>query len=138
MLHGRYFSAAISFIFLGALTSAMSAMGLPPESTTLIGIVREVTFLGPPGFGENPKTDQKITVPVLKVIHSTAWMADNDGRSLSVGDDVELVVGEPPFLHNYVGKCIYATGGLERRTMASEYSSLVLFTYNVAPSTECR
>jgi hypothetical protein len=130
--------AVTGMLCLGLVIAEQEALADSAGEVQLVGMVGEEMFLGPPGFGESPKTDQKITIPVLKVIRSSAWPPDSNGNPLKPGDKVEMVKFDLPMQREYAGKCVTVSGTLEKRTMASEYSPLVIFVSGIAASSACR
>ena len=65
----------VVFAFAGA-THAQRCLSYEPEVVELDGQLVVQSKYGPPNFGEQPKTDQKVQVPVL-LLRERAVVTDN-------------------------------------------------------------
>ena len=85
-----------------------------PEVSTLTGTVKSEVFFGPPGYGENPKTDKKETAYILqlsKPINVIATDPEDDLNSTTKNVTKIQLVSERNFkLSNFNNKTVKVSG----------------------------
>jgi hypothetical protein len=96
--------------------------------TDLVGRLVKRTFFGPPGYGENPKTDSRETQAVL-VLDSPACAS----RGAELGDEPEsnqrevtLVAGDGVVFGPSVGKRIAVSGELFHAITGHHHTKLLV------------
>ena len=110
-------SLVVLFSMLGC-TATMAASGvaqrvflLEPERSRIAGVLTEEIHYGPPNYGENPSSDQKMKVLVL-VVSPAVWVKlPDDPRPLET-KRIQLIVNGPSTLKNLVGEYVEIAGRL--------------------------
>jgi hypothetical protein len=101
-----------------------------PEVVELDGQLVVQSKYGPPNFGEQPKTDQKVKVPVLVLRSGVSMLpADDDGPNRSVYHikQIQLAFSNSETSHKaLVGKQVVVTGTLFHAHTAHHYTEVVM------------
>jgi hypothetical protein len=103
-----------------------------PKKTTLIGRLTIETRFGPPNYGEDPSTDKKVKIYILRL--STPITAPQlDGKEANAPvQKVELFFStrQGPFgwdaAHRAVGKCLSVVGEVEPSQVGTEFTPLIV------------
>jgi hypothetical protein len=120
-------------ISVGASESADSACTLKysPAVVELSGEIVTKIFYGAPGFGENPQSDAKEKVYLLKLDRRIAVAANaNDETQTSSYQDIGLVQLDSDssvvlHIRELVGKRVVATGVLDAATTGHQHTEIV-------------
>ena len=103
---------------LALVTVASSALSATPcaryntPGVKLEGVVTIRTFYGPPNFGENPATDDKVKQAILKLDRPLCVLASEDDNAEDKQREVTLVPSENIRFAPYAGKRVRVTGSL--------------------------
>lgn len=97
----------------------------------LSGIIREEHRLGPPGYGETPKRDQKITILVLHLPQGLDVCADTsaDDPRPAVRAVTELQVTgrlDPSRIKPHLGRPITVYGNLYYQSWGTDYTQMLI------------
>jgi hypothetical protein len=90
-----------------------------------------VTKYGPPNYGENPATDQKLNVPILVLDHPVNVRGDSaseiNQESFNDVNEIQLVLGEHEKEHEHLAnQRIVVTGTLSRGMSGHHFTDVVL------------
>lgn len=111
-----------------------------PASTTLRGELRKENRFGPPGFGETPKTDAKVSIIVL-VLKSPVTAVPSAGADADKTSNLDTVEGvseiqlffegdDGPRLkarvEKMIGKAVTITGTLNEAIAAMDFTKLTM------------
>jgi hypothetical protein len=86
---------------------------------------------GPPGYGETPARDERVTILILRLEHGIDVCADStasDPRRV-VRDARELQLTgrvDPARLHSYRGKKLTVFGSLYRKAWGTDYTDVLI------------
>ena len=102
-----------------------------PEVMELDGRLVIESKFGPPNFGEQPKTDEKVRVPVLVLSNRANMLADSgdDPNAKSVYDvrQIQLAFPSSDTAHNaLIGKQVVVTGTLFHAHTGHHYTEVVM------------
>jgi tRNA nucleotidyltransferase (CCA-adding enzyme) len=126
---------ALFFFFVSDILShAQQSRWLPyaPTTVELRGTMLKVVKYGPPGYGENPKSDAKYQIPMLLLVeparvkgNSTSPVNKEDLTNVSF---VQLIFLNTPANEywRYVDLEIIATGTLFRAETGHHYTDLLM------------
>ncbi len=91
-------------------------------------LVMEAKY-GPPGYGENPKVDKKVSVPILVLSEPISVRGDPDSEinteSFEGVKKIQLAV-EEKFRKDLIGKQVVVKGSLFRGHTGHHYTTLVM------------
>lgn len=112
-------------------TAAAACFKYAPQEVTVSGKVFLKTFFGPPNFGENPKTDSKLTQALLQLDQSLCTVATADGFNEAERDQkiITLVPGDKMHLSQFKGKQVSVRGTLFH-AMTAYHNTPVLIELN--------
>lgn len=100
-----------------------------PRSVTLSGELTQVQKYGPPNYGENPKTDARVRVLVLKLPRTLNVCGDptSDINTESEKNvrEVQLVMSDSSAKH-LVGRAVIATGTLFHSHTGHHYTKVLM------------
>lgn len=128
---GIIVTSLIVFLLAGVRHSEATAQCLRywPAVNTLKGTLTVVERYGRPGFGENPKTDSRVRVPILVLSQPVDVCADgkdgSDRDSFRGVREVQLSVLKWSQLEPYVGREVVVTGTLSEAVTANDYTNVV-------------
>jgi hypothetical protein len=101
-----------------------------PQIVKLRGEVVRVPRYGPPGFGENPKTDEKVNVAILVPSHPIDVCGDStsekNGWSFHDVREIQLFYPDSLDLTPFIGRPVVVTGALFQRLTAHHYTDVLL------------
>ena len=119
-------------------SAAQSApcLSYEPQAATLSGYVRATMEYGPPNFGETPRRDQRIRVPVLRLSQAIDVCGDSTSdvnrQALRGVRAVQLIVpegqGTPPY-----NRPVTVRGTLMRGHTGWHYTKLVMNVQAIQP-----
>ncbi len=123
---------AVSFLAAFAPASAIegdSALELLDGHTVrLVGHMETRTFFGPPGYGENPGSDSRETVPILFLENTLAEVVPQLAGT-RFGDEitVHLILNEmPPMLQQDGPHCVALSGVLVPRLTGHHHTAVLI------------
>ena len=100
-----------------------------PRSVALPGKLTEVRNYGPPNYGENPKTDARVKVLVLKLARPLSVCGDSTSDINTESEknvrEVQLVMSDTSAKH-LVGRAIVATGTLFHSHTGHHYTKILM------------
>jgi len=105
----------IVFLLAVPLAFAADIYKFEPAVTTLTGILMNKEFFGPPGYGEDPKTDSKEHTAILILTHPIRVVADKGDQFNETKDnvhEVQLINVKRISLSPYYQKTVRVTGNL--------------------------
>jgi hypothetical protein len=112
--------------------SSRGSVDYGPKKTTLIGRLTIETRFGPPNYGEDPSTDKKVKIYILRLSTSiTAPQLDGKEANAPV-QEVELFFStrQGPFgwdaAHRAIGKCLSVVGEVEPSQVGAEFTPLIV------------
>lgn len=112
-----------------------------PNLTGLTGILRKEHRFGPPGFGENPKTDPRVSIVVLKLDRPITAVPDpkantKDELDTSRISNIKAVqlwfsgdAVTPPlevFARRHIGQRVRVEGVIDEAVAPMEFTTLIL------------
>ena len=102
-----------------------------PTPVLLTGIVEQEHHLGPPGYGESPQIDEKLTIYVLRLARPFAVCADADPADPRPQvDSVTLMqlTGkvDPDRLKEWIGETVSVFGALHDQTLSHDFTSVII------------
>lgn len=109
-----------------------------PESVELEGRLIVETKFGPPNFGENPKTDKRVKVPIVVLtkainVRGTPGAVHND-VSVEGARRIQLVFIDPAMDYkSLVGKDIVVKGSLFYRETGGHYTDVLMTVQSIEP-----
>ena len=109
------FVAAHLWLLLSASPVFADCLKYEPSKVTLTGIIHKRIDPGPPGYGENPKTDSKEEHLYLHLDHAVCVEADLSGENEAVAKTkmMEMVYFvKQPFQHGWLNQHVSVTGTL--------------------------
>ena len=120
----------------GLLLAMLLCMGMPVQAQCLsygstvhlVGTVLKRSFFGPPGYGENPKTDRRETQAILVLDHAvcvTAGEAAGD-EAESAQRELTLVPGEGVSLGPLSARRVAVRGELFHAFTAHHHTKLLI------------
>jgi hypothetical protein len=115
----------------GAKDSAPQACRpLSPSRVQLSGTLRTEERLGPPGYGETPERDGRLTIYLLVLDEEVDVCAELDGNRSPMRKDVRRVqlTGnvDPNLLRRNVGRRVLVHGSLSHRSWGTDFTDVVL------------
>ncbi len=140
----------LAAVACGSQALAQQRLSYEPAKVQLSGIVITQHFYGPPNFGEDPKTDQKVQVLELKLdapvdviaIPPTGIGKDTyahrgaDAESAYNVKRIGLVDVQYP-AHNldaYLGRRVVVSGVLYHQDNALQYTTILLEVDKISPA----
>jgi len=135
---------ALTIVVCGVVLAAFGHAQAPTEPTdrqiTLYGVIKEIHAYGPPGFGETPKTDSRVTYLIIqlpKAINTdcTPERPEWKDSDCAATDKIHLYFsmtadGSPSELERlagrFKGKRVSVTGKLSRSVSVAQFTPLVL------------
>ena len=110
-----------------------------PVTTLLTGVVKKEYRFGPPGFGETPKTDPRISIVVLKLDTPITAVPDtkkkeeiNTGRISDIRSVQLWFKGDeavPPlevFARKHIGRRVRVEGVVDEAVAPMEFTTLIV------------
>jgi hypothetical protein len=99
-----------------------------PDTITLSGQLTRRTFFGAPGFGEDPKHDEKETGYYLSLPHNVCTVATHDDEAHKGVHLVQLVLDSAGYAHlrPYIGKTVSINGTLLAATTGHHHTEVLL------------
>lgn len=133
--------APLFFLFAGVTSPQLEAVRAPvdscdhyaPQTVVLMGKLTEVWKYGPPNYGENPRTDARVKVPILKLKRPRSVCGDP--RS-DINTDSERNIREVQLVVEHlnprlVGKSIVATGTLFHSHTGHHYTKVLMIVKTI-------
>jgi hypothetical protein len=113
------------------VTQAQRWLSYEPETVELDGRLVIQSKYGPPNYGEQPKTDQKVKIPVLVLKYRVSVLpSQEDGdNSKPVYNTTQIqlaFVDSGITYHNLIGKNVVVTGSLFHAHTGHHYTDVVL------------
>lgn len=100
-----------------------------PQVVDLKGtLVREVRY-GPPNYGENPKTDKRMRIWVLKLSQPISMCSDPTGSALEGIREVQVFFKQAPTTLR--GRVVHARGTVEQATLGPQLTPVVMYVQRV-------
>jgi hypothetical protein len=130
----------LNFVVLGLLVVSVTGVGgADPSPTTLqyepaivelSGSISLEVHYGPPNFGENPKTDKKEQVPILKLQLPISVQGDPkndlDGDSFNNVDHLQLLMQPSQSLKEYMDKKVTVKGTLFEKQSGENFTDVLM------------
>lgn len=113
-----------------------------PAVVQLRGTLKVVPEFGPPNYGENPESDEKVQVPILVLsepINVKANTARNlDYEALENVSEIQLALSARDWLaySHLVGHTVVVTGKLIRAQFARDYRPLIMDVGSIRRGTD--
>lgn len=112
-------------------TQAQRWLSYEPETVELDGRLVLQSRYGPPNYGEQPKTDQKVKIPVLVLKYRVSVLpSQEDGyNSKPVYNTTQIqlaFVDSGTAYHNLIGKNVVVTGSLFHAHTGHHYTDVIL------------
>ena len=107
-----------------------------PEPVALAGRLIVQTKFGPPNFGENPKTDQRVRVPIVVLtkpinVRGTPGAVHN-ATSVEGARRIQLLFSDPAMNYkSLVGKDIVVKGTLFHAETGGHYTDVVMSVQSI-------
>lgn len=132
----KYILGLIPLACLGINTAfAESACLSYGKEAKLTGYVEVRTFYGPPGFGENPKTDSRSVQNILFLDEPICSEAAKDREDEKNEIEVTLRTdGSSDFLNALAGKHVSVIGKLEHSEVGNDNTNLILSSVKMSES----
>ena len=116
-------------------THAQRFLSYEPEVVELDGQLVVQSKYGPPNFGEQPKTDQKVSVPVLLLRDRVSVLGDDgDGHNSKTVHgvrQVQLAFDSNTSHKTLIGKQVVVTGSLFHAHTGHHYTDVVLIVQSI-------
>ena len=129
-------------VVVGFVTWA-SACGAEPDSSTedwlayepavveLRGTLTEVTKLGPPNYGEDPETDERLEIPVLQLSKSINVKGDpydqtNNATFTGVGEVQLIFLSADEQYRDLTGREVVVEGTLSEAMTGHHFTKVVM------------
>jgi hypothetical protein len=112
-------------------------IGLDPAGTAVRGRLRMEVHLGPPGYGETPKSDERDTIVVLVLPNPLRVCADTAsairGTSDSGSSEVDRfqLAGVPKSIWSNVGDSVTVYGALRGREWGWHFTPVILWADSI-------
>lgn len=102
-----------------------------PAQVRLSGVVREEQRYGPPGYGETPTKDERVSVLVMQLAKPIDVCADTtpgDAHPVITGVRVLQLTGklDPASVRRLAGSTLHVFGTLQRRAWGSDYTDVLI------------
>jgi hypothetical protein len=99
-----------------------------PTEVTVTGKLVVVKEFGPPNWGENPKTDMKLRVPVLRLSHPIDVEADpkSEFNDQSYEDIKEIQLKEVSDYEQFLNKDVVVTGKLSQGLTGWDFTNVLI------------
>lgn len=109
-----------------------------PVVVTLTGSLRLEHRLGPPGYGENPQTDRRMAILVLRLRQSISTCGQPgdpvNPDSLHDVTEIQLVVTARSEASALVGQRVQVRGTLEQATLGPHFTAVVMSVIEIQPA----
>jgi Domain of unknown function (DUF4431) len=110
--------------------TATSCLRYEPGVVRLSGVLELSRRYGPPGYGENPSSDQQLDVPILKLSRAVDVCADTTSAANSEAirnvTQIQLIFRDPARQRMYAGRSLVATGTLFRAQSGRHFTPVVM------------
>jgi hypothetical protein len=120
----------VSALLAQAPTKGEDWLSYEPAVVELRGKLIVVSKYGPPGFGENPKTDKKVKVPILFLSRSINvrgnQASDINTESVSGVKEVQLIFQSGIPHRQFIGREVVAKGVLFHSVTGHHYTPVLL------------
>ncbi len=118
---------------------AMAVAGPPSEAVapTLFGKVAYKTFLGPPGFGETPDKDARVTVPIL-ILTGLQTSSSEDPKATVIGENLQLLTYNSGDVKKFSGRCVEIQGEIHKAVAPGEFTDRTIIVNNIVESDLCK
>lgn len=112
-------------------TQAQRWLSYEPQTVELDGRLVIQSKFGPPNYGEEPKTDQKVKIPVLVLKYPVSVRASQEDGPNSEPvyriKQIQLAFNDSGTTHkNLIGKNVVVTGSLFHAHTGHHYTDVVL------------
>ena len=108
-----------------------------PETVELDGKLVIQSKFGPPNYGEDPKTDEKVRVPVLMLPYQVSMFPTADGDNTNPVYSIRQIqlafVDKTMNYKNLIGKNVVVTGTLFKAQTGHHYTEVVLTVGSIKP-----
>jgi Domain of unknown function (DUF4431) len=106
-----------------------SCLSYEPAIVQVEGRLLHVERFGPPGYGEDPEVDQRVSVPILQLAEPTKICGDPDSEVNNESFDGITEVQLDPGGTSYrmlIDADVVATGTLSRAVTGHHYTEVIL------------
>jgi len=120
-----------------ASASSNGCQPLWPSAVHLSGIVRTEERFGPPGYGEMPDQDARLTIYILELDEAQDICAGSQGgepvsamnhvRRLQLAGSVH-----PAILRSHVGRRIQVNGSLSHQVWGTDFTAMILVVHHAS------
>lgn len=119
-------------------TRAQRWLSYEPQTVELHGRLVIQSKYGPPNHGEEPKTDQKVKVPVLVLKYAVSVRASQEGgpnsQPVNRIKQIQLAFNDSETSYrNLIGKNVVVTGSLFHAHTGHHYTDVVLTVRSIEP-----
>ena len=96
-----------------------------PRHVAIVGTLQRELKFGPPTYGENPATDQKYSVPILRLSHPISMCADAVGDAMAGVTEIQIQL-TPARASQLYDQRIQVFGTIGPAGMAHDFTQVIL------------
>jgi hypothetical protein len=104
-----------------------------PQVVDLQGTLVASVRYGPPNYGENPTSDKRIQIWLLKFSQPVRMCTDSTGAAVDSVRQMEIFFKQSPA--RYRGKLVQVRGTIEQATLGPQFTPIVLYAQQVRSNT---
>ncbi len=109
---------------------AGAQLAYEPAVVTLSGTLTVAMKYGTPNYGENPATDQKLQIPILRLDHPASVLGDSTSEtnreSFSNVKEIQLLFNQAGAHRQLINRHVVVTGTLSRAMSGRHFTDVVL------------
>jgi len=95
-----------------------------PQHVSIVGTLERIEKFGPPNYGENPKTDARYSVPILRLAQPLRRCADSTGDAVSVVSEIQVQL-KPIQANQLIDRVVQVFGTMGPAAMAHDFTPVV-------------
>jgi len=120
----------LTIAFPGDHAGSTSCLPYEPDTVTIHGTLVLTKKYGPPNYGENPESDERLEIPILRLSHPVDICGDVNGEfnhdAFQNVSEIQLLFRPGTDYRHFSGHKVIAKGVLDQAIMSHHFTQVVM------------